>query len=334
MTRPRSSATARCSTRPSLDGYDAGVALARRLATATPGASADAAERVGAGRDRFVEVVATRDDFRKATASARSVGSASSAGGRLGLVPTMGALHEGHLSLFAYSGRELRRGRGEHLREPASVRLRGRPGAVPVRPRARPLAGRGGGRRDRVRAVRRRDVPGRASGDGGRPRAARRASRGRLSSRAFRRRRDRRHQAALARRALPCLLRREGLPAAGDRATGWPTTSTSTPRSSAARPCASPTVSHVRVATGASGRRTGARRRCFSRRSGQVVRALRSRRHRPDRGRDGDGRRGCGRAACAVGLCSSRGSRSPSRPRRRSPASFGSSSPPTSGRSG
>ena len=106
-------------------------------------------------------------------------------------------------------------------------------------------------RRPALRARRRPDVPAglRHHRLG---RAARARGSRRLPARPFRRRRDRRGQAPAADRRRPRLLRREGLPAARCWSAAWSATSTSPPRSSAARPCASPTAWRSPRATSAS----------------------------------------------------------------------------------
>ena len=84
---------------------------------------------------------------------------AGPSGRTVGLVPTMGYLHEGHALAHAPGPRRVRRRRGDDLRQPAAVRRRRGPGHLPPRPRPRPGPGRAGRRRPGVRPVRRGDVP-------------------------------------------------------------------------------------------------------------------------------------------------------------------------------
>ena len=175
-------------------------------------------------------------------------------------MPTMGALHEGHLLAGAAQPSGERSDAGQHLRQPDAVR---RPADLARYPRTleSDLAML---RREGTDFVLLPDRRGPLSGWLPVSRHRDRAldgARGCRTARALRRRADRRAQAPADRRGRTRVLRREGLAAAGRSCAAWPTRSSFRPTSSPARRSASPTGWRSARGTGACRQPTARGRR-------------------------------------------------------------------------
>ena len=140
------------------------------------------------------------------------------AGRTVGLVPTMGALHRGHAALIRRSAAECDVTAVTIFVNPLQFAAGRGPGPLPPGPGRRPGAGRRAGAAVVFAPPVEEMFPGGTVGhDGPRGRPVRRPG-GRQPARPLRRGGHRRRQAVQPGRAVPGLLRREGLPAAGRRA--------------------------------------------------------------------------------------------------------------------
>ena len=268
----------------------------------------------------------------RSTPSVRTLDASRARGLRVGLVPTMGALHAGHVSLIERAAEDNDVSRSDHLRQPAPVRGRRGPCCVPARLSTAIWASPSGAGGTHVFAPSVEEmypepVPTTVVG-------------GRRGRRRWRRRAGRPTSPASPpwwpscspspARAGPTSARRTS--SSSPSCAAWPPTCRSRSRSSAARPCASPTVWRCRAATctsraeqraaapvlhaGAAGRRrrswsaaNGTRRSC-ERLVAELVNGRAAGRARLRRG----GRRGDARADRSAGRRAAPARRRPLRP--------------------